>query len=94
LQYSLLTRYTSLVAVDKTPRRGQGDALASENIPSLLPAGNTMASGFTGTATGWKTQLLLSFITFFAAAGMLLYRPPSRDANAGSARSPMTALEN
>jgi Ca-activated chloride channel family protein len=94
LQYSLLTRYTSLVAVDKTPRRGQGDALASENIPSLLPAGNTMASGFTGTATGWKTQLLLSFITFFAAAGMLLYRPPSGDANAGSARSPMTALEN
>ena len=93
LQYSLLTRYTSLVAVDKTPRRGQGDELASENIPSLLPAGNTMASGFSGTATGWKTQVLLSFITFFAAAGMLLYRPPSRAANAGSARSPMTALE-
>jgi Ca-activated chloride channel family protein len=93
LQYSLLTRYTSLVAVDKTPRRGQGDELASENIPSLLPAGNTMASGFSGTATGWKTQVLLSFITFFAAAGMLLYKPPSRAANAGSARSPMTALE-
>jgi len=93
LQYSLLTRYTSLVAVDKTPRRGQGDELAGENIPSLLPAGNTMASGFSGTATGWKTQVLLSFITFFAAAGMLLYKPPSRAANAGSARSPMTALE-
>ena len=93
LQYSLLTRYTSLVAVDKTPRRGQGNELASENIPSLLPAGNTMASGFSGTATGWKTQVVLSLISFFAAAGMLLYKPPSRAANAGSARSPMTALE-
>jgi Ca-activated chloride channel family protein len=93
LEYGLLTRYTSLVAVDKTPRRSQGEALTSENIPSLLPAGSNRVSGFSGTATGWKTQLLLSLLTFCAAAGMLLYRPPSRAANAGSARSPMTALE-
>ncbi len=93
LGYGLLTRYTSLVAVDKTPRRSQGDVLASQNIPSLLPAGSNMVSGFSGTATGWKTQLVLSFLTFFAATGMLLYRPPSRAANAGNARSPMTALE-
>jgi len=93
LEYGLLTRYTSLVAVDKTPRRHSAEALSSENIPSLLPAGSGMSSGFSGTATGWKTQLLLSFVTFFAATGMLLYRPPSRVANADGARSPMTALQ-
>lgn len=93
LRYGLLTRYTSLVAVDKTPRRNQGEALASENIPSLLPAGSGMASGFSGTATGWKARLLLSFLSFSAAAGMLLYKPPSRATDAGGARSPMTAPE-
>jgi len=93
LEYGLLTRYTSLVAVDKTPRRHPADTLSSENIPSLLPAGNGMSSGFSGTATGWKTQLLLSFVSFFTATGMLLYRPPSRAAKTDGDRSPMTALQ-
>jgi Ca-activated chloride channel family protein len=93
LEYGLLTRYTSLVAVDKSLRRPQAEMLSSENIPSLLPASSSMSSGFSSTATGWKTQLFLSFISFFAATGMLLYKPPFRAANTGSARSPMTALQ-
>jgi len=93
LEYGLLTRYTSLIAVDKTPRRTPSEGLASENIASLLPAGNALSSGFSGTATGWKTQVLLSILSFFAATGMLLYIPPSRAANTGGDRSPMTALQ-
>ncbi|MDH3787958.1 MAG: marine proteobacterial sortase target protein [Xanthomonadales bacterium] len=93
LEYGLLTRYTSLVAVDKTPRRPTAEGLASGNIPSLLPAGSTLSSSFSGTATGWKTQALLAFLSLFTATGMLLYKPPSRAANTRGNRSPMTARQ-
>jgi hypothetical protein len=60
-----------------------------EAIPSLLPAGSGMASGFSKTATGWMTQLILALVSLFIATGMLLYLPPSRARITDSARSPM-----
>lgn len=74
LEYGLLTRHTSLMAVDKTPRRATDDLLASSNIPGLLPAGSsqTLAS-FPSTATGWLAQLLLSVFVLALASGMLLF---------------------
>lgn len=37
--HRLVTRYTSFVAVDKTPARPSEDALKSASVPTLLPAG-------------------------------------------------------
>ena len=71
LDFGLLSQYTSLVAVDKTPARPRGQALERHDVPSLLPAGSSAtATGFAATAAGWKLQLLLSLITLSMAAGM------------------------
>ena len=63
LQFGLLTRYTSLVAVDKSPSRTGSAGLDFEAIPSLLPAGSGIASGFSQTATGWMAQLILALVS-------------------------------
>jgi Ca-activated chloride channel family protein len=74
LEHGLLTRHTSLVAVDKTPVRAPGEALDSETIPSLLPAGSTLSTaGFPATATGWLAQALLSTLTLLIATGLFLF---------------------
>ncbi|AZI35746.1 marine proteobacterial sortase target protein [Caenibius tardaugens] len=39
LAYSIVTRQTSLVAVDETPSRPEGATLTREDLPLLLPAG-------------------------------------------------------
>jgi Ca-activated chloride channel family protein len=95
LEFGLLTRYTSLVAVDKTPSRPESQRLDIEEIPSLLPAGSGIAAGFSQTATGWMTQLTLALASLLAATGMLLYVPPSRKTpdpiQAPGDRSPMTS---
>lgn len=72
LEYGLLTRHTSLVAVDKTPRRSNGDSLAQTDIPGLLP-GSTQLAGYPKTATGWLSQLLLSMFVLLLATSMLLF---------------------
>jgi Ca-activated chloride channel family protein len=78
LDFGLLTAYTSLVAVDRTPVRPVGAALRAEDVPSLLPAGSAGGAGFAATATGWPLQLGLSLLALFLATGMLLYTGPAR----------------
>jgi len=74
LDYGLLTRHTSLVAVDKTPRRGQDESLVQSDIPGLLPAGSTAQfAAFPSTATGWVAQLLLSLLVLLLATSMLVF---------------------
>ena len=74
LEYGLLSRHTSLIAVDKTPRRNMSDLLASSEVPGLLPAGSsTSLAGYPSTATGWMTQLLLSIFVLLLATSMLLF---------------------
>ena len=53
LAHHLVSKYTSLVAVDKTPARPAGDALLSEQVPNLMPYGQSMNAifGFPATAT-------------------------------------------
>jgi Ca-activated chloride channel family protein len=72
LDFGLLTRHTSLVAVDKTPRRVAADPLVKTNVPGLLP-GTTQLAGFPNTATGWLVQLLLSVFVLLLATSMLLF---------------------
>jgi len=82
LDYGLLTRHTSLVAVDKTPRRSAAEALARTDIPGLLPKGSSIQlAGYPKTATGWPAQLLLSLLVLVLATSMLLF---------SSSRLPMT----
>ena len=71
LEHGLLTRHTSLVAVDKTPRRGSSELLASSNVPGLLPAGGL--TGYPNTATGWLSQLILSLFVLLLATAMLVF---------------------
>ena len=76
LDFGLLTRHTSLVAVDKTPRRSQGEALANSEIPALLPAGtSSRLAGYPNTATGWVSRALLSILTLVLASAMLWLTP-------------------
>ena len=53
ISHHLVSKYTSLVAVDKTPARPAGEPLASEPVPNLLPYGQSMNAifGFPATAT-------------------------------------------
>jgi len=87
LEYGLLTRHTSLVAVDKTPRRNSAELLARSDVPSLLPAGSpSHLAGYPSTATGWVSQLFLSVFVLLLVTLMLLFsgsklpvtKPPTR----------------
>ena len=89
LDHGLLTSQTSLVAVDRTPARPTGDALATGNVPNLLPAGSTSGVGFPQTATGWKMQLLLSLLTLFVATWM--YWASARPLASTGPRRPLSA---
>ena len=53
LAHHLVSKYTSLVAVDKTPVRPANTALSSEQVPTLLPYGQSgrIIFGFPATAT-------------------------------------------
>jgi len=53
LTHHLVSRYTSLVAVDRTPVRPAGDPLSREQVPSLMPYGQSTNAifGFPATAT-------------------------------------------
>jgi Ca-activated chloride channel family protein len=74
LEYGLLTSYTSLVAVDRTPSRPANAGLDTRQVPSMLPSGSTGNSAvFAQTATGWKAQVLLSLITLLIATGFYLF---------------------
>ncbi len=90
LTHHLVSRYTSLVAVDRTPSRLPSEELEFEHIPSLLPAGSGMATGFSKTATGWVVQLVLGLLCLGAASTMLLYLPPRPVTPGSDPRSPMT----
>ena len=58
-RHHLVSKHTSLVAVDKTPVRPAGDPLNKEQVPNLLPYGQSMEAifGFPATATdAWLLQ--------------------------------------
>jgi Ca-activated chloride channel family protein len=73
LAHHLVSRYTSLVAIDKTPVRPSGDPLSKEQVPNLLPYGQSMNAifGFPATATP-ATLLQLRGLTLILAALLLL----------------------
>ncbi len=68
LAHHLVSKHTSLVAVDKTPVRPSENALNEEQVPNLLPYGQSSQAilGFTATATnaGVYRQSGLALIFF------------------------------
>ncbi len=70
LKHHLVSRYTSLVAVDKTPARSMSTPLKSEAVPNMLPVGadfNAIFGGFPPTATPAALHLLLGIMLLLAA---------------------------
>ncbi|HZX69365.1 MAG TPA: hypothetical protein VFE77_00980, partial [Rhodanobacter sp.] len=60
----LVSRYTSLVAVDRTPSRSADAALRHEQIPNVMPAG----THFVQTATPAELELWLALCALWLAA--------------------------
>ena len=78
LMHHLVSKYTSLVAVDKTPARPAGDPLSSEQVPNLMPYGqsSTAIFGFPATATD-APALRLTGLLLIAAALLFLMLVPA-----------------
>jgi Ca-activated chloride channel family protein len=57
LEHHLVSKHTSLVAVDKTPVRPAGDPLAQDQVPNLMAHGQSSRAifGFPATATDGPT---------------------------------------
>ena len=73
LAHHLVSKYTSLVAIDKTPVRPPGDPLASEQVPNLMPHGQSANAifGFPATATWAPAQRIMGAAWLLSA--FLLY---------------------
>ena len=73
LTHHLVSKYTSLVAVDKTPVRPASDPLSSEQVPNLMPYGQSTNAifGFPATATWAPAQRIMGAAWLLSA--FLLY---------------------
>jgi len=73
LAHHLVSKHTSLVAVDKTPVRPAGDPLRREQVANLMPYGQSMNAifGFPATATDATLLQLRGFVTILAALLLL-----------------------
>ncbi|MEY4549063.1 MAG: hypothetical protein RL685_5258, partial [Pseudomonadota bacterium] len=68
LDHRLLSKYTSLVAVDgQRTASGPGNEVA---VPNALPAGNTMFGNLPQTATPGPTCLLMGVMSLAMAFGL------------------------
>ena len=79
VEHHLVSKHTSLVAVDKTPARPAGDPLTSEQVASLMPYGQSTSAifGFPATATNAGRLRVMGSATLLAAV-MLLVAPGLR----------------
>ena len=73
LTHHLVSKFTSLVAVDKTPSRPGGEALNSEQVPNLMPYGQSSNAifGFPATASNGPMLRLTGFACLLAALLLL-----------------------
>jgi Ca-activated chloride channel family protein len=73
LEHHLVSPYTSLVAVDKTPARSAAAALERQNMANAVPAGAQWATALPRTATAAPLYRWLgASVLLLAAAGALL----------------------
>jgi len=76
LQHHLVSKYTSLVAIDKTPARPAGEPLQGDAVPNLLPYGQSANAiyGFPATATNAPWHRLIGLMALFLAGCLVLIR--------------------
>jgi len=85
LAHHLVSKYTSLVAVDKTPVRPAGEQLDSEQVANLMPYGQSGSAifGFPATATNagtlQQTGLICLLLALLLMAGPLIRRRISHE---------------
>lgn len=74
LTHHLVSKYTSLVAVDKTPVRPSHDPLKSEQVPNLMPYGQSANAifGFPATATDAPSLRLIGCMSLLLALLVLM----------------------
>lgn len=85
LSHHLVSKYTSFVAVDKTPSRPQNLQLSKEQVPNLLPYGQSTQAifGFPATATNAGAYRFNGMLLVAAALLLILstrrrrYAPPT-----------------
>ncbi len=73
LEHHLVSKFTSLVAVDKTPVRPLSAKLGKEQVPNLLPYGQSQQAifGFPATATNAPMHRLIGIACLLAALLLL-----------------------
>jgi len=77
MRHHLVSRHTSLVAVDVTPARGDGDALHTRNVPTNLPRGWNYEAVFGGlpqTATAAQLHRLIGVVLLLLASVFYVLR--------------------
>ncbi len=76
LKYGLVSKHTSLVAVDKTPVRPENTGLAQEQVPNLMPFGQSQQAifGFPATATAGPIMRLSGALLLLLATLICLIR--------------------
>ena len=72
LEHHLVSPYTSLVAVDKTPARSAAAALERRNIENTMPAGAQWQAAFPKTATPGPLLRWLGALALIAAGSLLV----------------------
>ncbi len=85
LQHHLVSKYTSLVAVDKTPVRPIEELLETERIPNLLPHGQVVHRMLGVVATATSAPLHRAIGVFFLILASLLWLIGRRHGNHVSA---------
>lgn len=68
LQYALVSNYTSLVAIDRTPVRPASDALQTQRIANTTPNGLDWVPSYPSTATPATLQMLIGALLLLMAA--------------------------
>ncbi len=83
LEHHLVSPYTSLVAVDRTPARSAAAALERRDIENTMPAGAQWQAAFPQTATPGPLLRWLGAIALLAAASLLAAARPDIRTRAG-----------
>jgi len=89
IEYQLLSPYTSLVAIDKTPERSRDAALRRQDVPSFLAdngqhGGALMARAMPATDAGAVSRLIRGLLALALVVLMILHPIVSRDTSTES----------
>ncbi len=89
LTHHLVSKYTSLIAVDKTPVRPAGDGLTSEQVANLMPYGQSTNAifGFPATATNAPALRIMGLAWLLSAVLLMVMIRTSRPGKKRARRS-------